>query len=133
MLVQSIKSKRRYTGVKRLVNILLLMFIAQISTVNAARAMDHTQSAADMSDHSAHAMGHSISPVEATTELSANKPTCDCCDDNLCDVVNCNNPALTTAALSFNGRLLPAAIIELKHQTHLAPDSPSRLRPPIVS
>ena len=130
MLVQSIRSKGRYTGVKRLVNILLLMFVAQILTVNADCAMDHSQPATDMSDHSGHAMGHS---VEASTNLPASAEKCDCCDDNLCDMVNCNNPALTSAALGFNGRLLPAAMIDLKHRTHLAPDSPSRLRPPIAS
>ena len=136
MLVQSIRSKGRYTGVKRLVNILLLMFVAQILTVNADCAMDHSQpatDATDMSDHSGHSMSHSVEAVDASTDLPASAPNCDCCDDNLCDMVNCSNPALTSAALGFNGRLLPAAMIDLKHRTHLAPDSPSRLRPPIAS
>lgn len=136
MLVQSIRSKGRYAGVKQLVNILLLMFVAQILTVNADCAMDHSQpatDATDMSDHSGHAMDHSLETVEASTYLPASVQKCDCCDDNLCDMVSCNNPAATSAALSFNGRLLPAAMIDLKHRTHLAPDSPSRLRPPIAS
>ena len=136
MLVQSIRSKRKYTGVKQLINILLLIFVAQILPVNADCSMDHAQPATEISDHSGHNMGHSIDTIDSmdlNTDLSASAPACDCCDDSSCDMLNCNNPALTSAALIFSGKLQPSAIVAHRNQTHLAPDSPSRLRPPIAS
>ena len=133
MLVQSIRSKRKYTGVKQLINILLLIFVAQILPVNADCSMDHAQPATETSDHSGHNMGHSMGSMDLNTDLSASAPACDCCDDSSCDMLNCNNPALTSAALIFSGKLQPSAIVAHRNQTHLAPDSPSRLRPPIAS
>jgi hypothetical protein len=136
VLVQSIRSKRKYTGVKQLINILLLIFVAQILPVNADCSMDHAQPATETSDHSGHNMGHSIDTMgsmDLNTDLSASAPACDCCDDSSCDMLNCNNPALTSAALIFSGTLQPSAIVAHRNQTHLAPDSPSRLRPPIAS
>jgi len=139
VLVQSIRSKRKYTGVKQLINILLLIFVAQILPVNADCSMDHAQPATEISDHSGHNMGHSIDTMDSmdsmdlNTDLSASAPACDCCDDSSCDMLNCNNPALTSAALIFSGKLQPSAIVAHRNQTHLAPDSPSRLRPPIAS
>ena len=137
MLVQSIRSKRKYTGVKQLINILLLIFVAQILPVNADCSMDHAQPATETSDHSGHNMGHnmghSMDSMDPNIDLSASAPDCDCCDDSSCDMLNCNNPALTSAALIFSGKLQPSAIVAHRNQTHLAPDSPSRLRPPIAS
>ena len=140
MLVQSIRSKRKYTSVKQLINILLLMFVAQILPVNADCSMDHAQPATEISDHSGHNMGHNMGhsidtmdSMDLNSDLSASAPACDCCDDSSCDMLNCNNPALTSAALIFSGKLQPSAIVDHRNQTHLAPDSPFRLRPPIAS
>ncbi|ETN93308.1 hypothetical protein U062_01196 [Gammaproteobacteria bacterium MOLA455] len=133
MLVQSLRSKRKYTGVKQLFNILLLIFVAQILPVNADCSMDHAQPATEISDHSGHNMGHSIESMDPNADLSGSAPACDCCDASSCDMLNCNNLALTSAALIFSGKLQPSAIVAHRNQTHLAPDSPSRLRPPIAS
>ena len=135
MLIQSIQSKCRYTGVKRSVYILLLVFVSQILPLNAGCSMDQAQSATEISDHSGH-MGHSIETIKSVAPSIAQADsgsTCDCCGDSSCDMVSCNSPALTMAALVFSGTPQSAVIANHSQQNHLSPENLPRFRPPIAS